>query len=59
MGVLARLAWNTEKLLMPIIKGLSLPARVLGIRARGSASRPQRIPNAIPSMVLDGVDTKL
>ena len=27
----------------------------LGIRARGVASRPQRIPDAIPSMVLDGV----
>ena len=29
--------------------------KFLGIRARGSASRPQRIPNAIPSMVLDDV----
>ena len=32
-----------------------LMAESRGIRARGSASRPQRIPNAIPSMVLDGV----
>ena len=30
-------------------------AKLLGIRARGVTSRPQRIPNAILSMVLDGV----
>jgi len=33
--------------------------KMLGIRARGVASRPQRIPNAIPSMVLDGVGEDL
>ena len=31
----------------------------LGIRARSVASRPQRIPNAIPSMVPDGVGEDL